>query len=207
MLSWSLRGMCGTAFTVLLGGCYVPVAVPVALPSKIDVMEGRRAVPAPDGRSETRVSTGVHLASGLRPNKAIGDVGFGYVLTDVGAGAHVLHGAYGEVALLPPLLVDKTGAMRLILSLRGEATFPDAHETGVGYGGFGRIGLEAMGMAGQQADNYYGLFTGSGGAGYFIEAGEQALPGGARALVGSLGLTVRFPATAGAFFYGWARVD
>lgn len=192
--------------TILVAGCYVPAAVPVVLPGKIEIMEGRRAVPAADGRSETRVSTGFHLASGLRPDVAIGDVGLGYVLSDVGAGARVVHGAYAETSLMPPLLTDKEGAMRLVLTLRGEALFPDVGNAGTGFGAFGRVGLEAMGKAGPPASNFYGLFTGSGGAGYFVEVGEQQLPGGARATVGSLGLTIRLPATAGAFFYGWARV-
>lgn len=205
--SWGGRVGCALAFTLLVAGCYVPIAVPVALPGKIEVMEGRRAVPAADGRSETRVSTGVHLASALRPDAAIGDVGLGYVLTDVGAGARVVHGVYAETALLPPLIVDKTGAMRLLLSLRGEALFSDAAGAGPGLGVFGRVGLEAMGKAGPRAENFYGIFTGSGGAGYFVEVGEQQLPGGMRATVGSLGLSLRLPATAGAFFYGWARVQ
>ncbi len=201
------RVVCAAAFTLVVTGCYVPIAVPVVLPGKIEVMEGRRAVPAADGRAETRVSTGVHLGSALRPDAAIGDVGLGYVLTDVGAGAHVVHGVYAETSVLPPLLVDKNGAMRLLLSLRGEALFPDAARAGPGLGVFGRVGLEAMGKAGPRAENYYGIFTGSGGAGYYFELGEQQLPGGARATVGSLGLSIRFPATAGAFFYGWARVQ
>lgn len=207
LCSWAARAVCAAAFTLPMTGCYVPIAVPVALPSKIEVTEGRRAVPAADGRSVTRVSTGVHLASALRPDAAIGDVGLGYVLTDVGAGAHVFHGVYAETSLLPPLLVDKTGAMRLLLSLRGEALFPDAASAGIGLGVFGRVGLLAIGKAGPRADNYFGVFTGSGGAGYFVEVGEQQLPGGARATVGSLGLSIRFPATAGAFFYGWARIQ
>ncbi len=204
---WGSRVVCAAAFTLVVTGCYVPIAVPVALPGKVEVMEGRRAVPAADGRSETRVSTGVHLASALRPDAAIGDVGLGYVLTDVGAGAHVIHGVYAETSVLPPLLVDKGGAMRLLLSFRSEVLFPDAAPAGLGLGLFGRVGLEAMGKAGPRAENYYGLFTGGGGAGYFVEVGEQHLPGGARATVGSLGLSIRFPATAGAFFYGWARVQ
>lgn len=197
----------GSAFTVLVTGCYVPVAVPVALPGKVEVAEGRRAVPVADGRSETRVSTGVHLASALRPDAALGDVGFGYVLTDVGAGAHVLHGAYAETSVMPPLLANREGSMRLVLSLRGEALFPDAPTAGYGYGAFGRVGLLALGKAGPRADNYYGVFQGSGGFGYFVEVGGQQMPDGQRALAFSLGLSFRLPATAGAFFYGWVRVN
>ena len=194
-----------------LTGC-VPIAW-VVPPLKIEAADGARlgirangpSDPSP-ARNDLRASAGVHLANLLRPEETHADVGVGYVLTEVGLGQRTVQGAYVEAG--PVLARADGGNARLMLTLRGEALFPDRYLYGMGYAGFGRLSGELFGY---QSPWYLeippnwsagrGLFVGGGRGTYaldwFVEGGEQVLPGGERATVLGGGLSVRVAPSAG----------
>lgn len=179
----------------------IPAAFPVVTPpGKVEVMEGMRGFPSSEAGWETRVSTGIQVASVLPPDVAVGDPGMGYVLTRLDRGGRIIHGVYGEVGTLPLRLVGPSGGLRLDVAFRGEALFHDAGPPGNGLGLFGRVGLELVGAADPPPPRFHGVTKGTGGIGMVIEYGEQRLPGGERASVGSAGLWLRLPAAAGAFW-------
>lgn len=186
--------------TCVTTACGLPAAFPVVTPpSKVEVIEGKRGLPSSDRGWETRVSTGVHLGSALAPDVAVGDPGMGYVLTRVDRGGRLIHGVYGEVGSMP-LRLGPEGGFRLDFSVRGEAMFHDSGPPGTGFGLFGRVGLELVGAADPPPGRFHGVARGTGGLGVVMEYGDQKLPGGDRASVGSLGLWLRLPAAAGAFW-------
>jgi len=182
-------------------GCGVPAAFPILTPpSKVEVMEGKRGFPQRDLGWETRVSTGIHVASVLPPDIAVGDPGMGYVLTRIDREGRTIHGVYGEVGTLPLRFVGPSGGLRLDVAFRGEALFHDSGPPGTGLGLFGRVGLELVGAADPPPQRFHGVTTGTAGIGMVLEYGDQKLPGGERASVGSAGLWIRLPGAAGAFW-------
>lgn len=176
------------------------MAVPVlAPPGKTEVLEGKRGAPQSDHGWETRMSTGVHVGSVLPPDLAVGDPGMGYVLTHIDRGGRTIHGVYGEVGTLP-LRLGRDGGFRLDFALRGEALFHDSGPPGNGLGLFGRVGLEYVLPAEPMPERFHGAAIGTGGLGVVLEYGDQKLPGGERTSVMSLGLWLRTPGVAGAFW-------
>jgi hypothetical protein len=124
----------------------------------------------------------------------------GYVLTHVDRGGRTIHGVYGEVGTLPLRLVGTSGGLRLDVAIRGEALFHDSGPPGNGVALFGRVGLELVTAAEPTPEAFHGATKGTAGVGLVLEYGEQKLPGGDRANVGSAGLWIRLPGAAGAFW-------
>ncbi len=190
----------------------VPIAW-VVPPMKVEIADGARlgiradapSDPSP-ARNDLRASAGVHLANLLRPEETHADVGLGYALTEAGLAQRTIQGAYLEGG--PVLARGDGGHTRLSLTIRAEALFPDRYSYGMGYAAFGRLGGELFGY---QAPWYLeippnwstgrGLFVGGGRGMYaldwFVEGGEQVLPGGERATVLGGGLAVRVPPSGG----------
>jgi len=200
------------AFVYLAGlGACVPVAW-VVPPLKVDVADGARlgirgeAPRSAPPVNDLRASVGVHLANLLKPEDTPVDVGIGYVVTELGLDERTVHGLYAEAG--PVLARGDGGDMRLMLTVRGEALFPDRYSYGMGYAVYGRLGGELFGYQRrwyvEVSPNWStgrGMFVGGGagtyGVGWFLEGGEQVLPGGERATVLGGGLAVRVPPSAG----------